>query len=67
MGGFLGVKLSKTKTIGIIFNNSNCITNKFNLILNNDKQTQFNKIKFLGLVFDQNLQFNSHIEGLIIT
>ena len=64
-----GVKLSKSNTVGIILNGNirNCTSSniKFKLVLNNDILNQVNKVRFLGLIFDQNLQFKSHIDSLV--
>ena len=62
-----GVKLSKTKIVGIIFNNNKTITHKFYLKLNDNPLNQVNKVTFLGFVLDQNLHFKSHIDNLTET
>ena len=62
-----GVKLSKSKTVGIIFNGNirNCTRSNINLLLNNEPLNQVSKVKTLGLIFDQNLEFKSQIYSLV--
>ena len=63
-----GIKLSKSKTVSIIFKNK--ITRghiPLNLMLNNSLLAQVKQVKFLGVIFDQALTFKPHINYVVDT
>ena len=62
-----GIKLSLTKTVGIIFSlhKKGCKTNELNLKIGNDTLKQVREVKFLGVTFDSELTFNKHISNIV--
>ena len=60
-----GIKLSKEKTLSILFRNKKTGHIPLNLTLYNSPLTQVKKVKFLGVIFDQALTFRSHIDYIV--
>ncbi|CAG2219008.1 unnamed protein product [Mytilus edulis] len=57
-----GFKISKTKTIGVIFGDRHVYS--VNLMLDNQPIKFQNHVKFLGLIFDRKLTWNKHVNYL---
>ena len=60
-----GVKLSKSKSIAIVFKNKLIGYIQLNLSLCNSPLVQVKTAKFLGVIFDQALKFNHHIDYIV--
>ncbi|XP_063416816.1 uncharacterized protein LOC134699058 [Mytilus trossulus] len=58
-----GFKISKTKTIGVIFGDRHVYS--VNLMLDNEPIKFQNHVKFLGLIFDRKLTWNKHVNYLL--
>jgi len=59
-----GFKISLNKTIGVLFTNKKK-TPKINIKVDNESIKMENKVKFLGIIFDRTLTWQSHIEYMI--
>ena len=57
-----GIKLSKDKTVSILFKHKLTNVIPLNLTLCNSQHAQVKKGTFLGVIFDQALTFRSHID-----
>ena len=63
-----GIKLSKSKTVSIIFKNKLTRGNiPLKLTLNNSLLAQVKQVRFLGVIFDQALTFKPHINYVVYT
>ena len=62
-----GIKLSLTKTVGIIFSlhKKGCKSHNLNLKIGKEPIKQVNEVKFLGVTFDSELTFNKHINNIV--
>ena len=60
-----GFQLSTSKTVAIVFKKSHTKYKNIKLYINNQKLPQEKQVKFLGIIFDQNLYWNDQINNLI--
>ena len=61
-----GVTISQAKTVSIIFVKlSRTTSKKLNLFFNDKLIPQVSKVRFLGVKFDQSLNFEAHITNFV--
>ena len=60
-----GFQLSTSKTVTMVFKRAYQKCEKVSLYINNEKLNQVKQTKFLGVIFDQNLNWSEHINELV--